>query len=120
MIDYDKLKLAHELANKYAKSKEWDINLLVCFDSFKDIVGFILTDGYGNHRFHCIDTLIEKLKELTPHLQPKYKDGEPRYEANIDCVWDRLEQKLIKYEDMIIGEVCSYPLPERFIGSDHD
>lgn len=52
--------------------------------------------------------------------ESEYKEGEPRYHAHIDCVWDRLEQALIKFEDMIEGEECSFDLPEKYIGLNHD
>src|SRR5277367_5107582 len=45
-------------------------------------------------------------------------DDKPRYVADIDMVWDRLEKKLIKYKDMEIGQECSFTLPERYIETD--
>jgi len=50
----------------------------------------------------------------------EYKEGEPRYHALIDCVWDGIDQKLIKYEDMVVGEECSFNLPKKYIGMDYD
>lgn len=47
--------------------------------------------------------------------ETEYKEGEPRYHARIDCVWDKLEQKLIKFEDMVTGEECSFALPEKIL-----
>jgi hypothetical protein len=84
MIDYDKLKVAHTMIERYALDKEWDINLSARFDSFDTKrFGWILSDGNGDHRFGNIDDLITNLRKLT-QTEPKYKCG--------DIIWIVYEQ----------------------------
>ena len=71
MIDYDKLKIAHDIMlkhNKYYCTFEfgWSDRVKFC----------IFDDESENQIYHCysIDDLIAKLQELT-QPQPKYKIG---------------------------------------------
>ena len=39
---------------------------------------------------------------------------EPRYHVYKTYILDKWENKVIEFEDMIIGHQCSYELPTRF------
>ena len=62
MIDYDKLKLAHELSKKY----EYQLTITAYLYSNDDSMYGLSTLGCSEKTFDTIDDLINKLKELTP------------------------------------------------------
>jgi hypothetical protein len=76
MIDYDKLKLAHELALKidYAFSHKFVLerfnnnNLHQVFE--------LWGENYSNIYSHNVDDVISKLQELTGELKHKYQAGD--------------------------------------------
>lgn len=75
MIDYDKLRIAHELSMQYAKQNDRRFEL--CYESVINSINdsYVITldiDSGTNelHKFYCVDDLIAKLLELT---QPKAK-----------------------------------------------
>lgn len=78
MIDYDKLKLAHELALKlgaglshyYDKHKTGDGE----FELFH-VNSFQLWGSHQSYKAEMLDDLISKLQELTQEIKPKYKDA---------------------------------------------
>jgi hypothetical protein len=75
MIDYDKLRLAHELAHKNARLSGRLCCVTVCFCggvNFR-LVYQTETHTHDSH-FNDLDSLISKLTELT---QPKCKCGNP-------------------------------------------
>ncbi|MFQ2987905.1 hypothetical protein ACKJL9_06345 [Legionella pneumophila] len=72
MIDYEKLKLAHELANKL-NVKLW-VNIAINAEESYPFVAWI-NQCNSKHEIHCIDDLITKLKELT-RPKPKYEIGQ--------------------------------------------
>lgn len=73
VIDYEKLKFAHELAEKHQKQHEKEISIELNF--VHELVEYILHYGSESDAFSCIDVLIEKLTELT-QPEPKYKVGD--------------------------------------------
>jgi hypothetical protein len=83
LLDFNKLKLAHDLIRTYAFQEDWDINLTTCFNSYinTERIGFILSDGNGDHRFTELDELIAKLQELT-RPKPKFNVGDKVYFIN--------------------------------------
>ena len=83
MIDYEKLKLAHELANEYSKSKKWDqliyisvgmskLELRYSIEIYKNSEDMNIKFDDGCQFTYCIDELITKLQELTKP-NPKYE-----------------------------------------------
>lgn len=68
MIDYEKLKLAHELVNKLANSK-----FRISFGSHTDEITFSIDEKW--EIIHSIDDLIVKLQELV-QPKPKYQIGQ--------------------------------------------
>lgn len=80
MIDYEKLKLAHELVSKIPFSKITHIY------SNEDGSSFTLTSPDLSFRYiFNIDELIEKLQELKK-LEPKYKVGDTVFVRHIDSI----------------------------------
>ncbi len=79
MIDYEKIKKAHELADKYIKSTKEEITIVHTFwgDNSKAYQLFIgEVDCYSESFDNLdIDDLITKLEELT-RPTPKYDYGE--------------------------------------------
>jgi hypothetical protein len=76
MIDYDKLKLVHELAEKL-KTEDWSIK----YGYYNGNGYFVLTfydfeDMFHEYEHSNIDDLVSKLQELTGELKPKYKVGQ--------------------------------------------
>lgn len=80
MIDFEKLKTVHELAEKLANETECSINVsIVHYDNSS--IEFELRDSSSSfdfENFMNIDDLITKLQELTKK-EPKFKIG--------DIVW---------------------------------
>lgn len=72
MIDYDKLKIAHEMAKKINQR----VSVSVCYLVADDKPTFVLDhcDSKNNVTSYNFDDLITKLKELT-QPEPKYIDG---------------------------------------------
>lgn len=75
MIDYDKLRSAHELAHKYSI-----LNHKPCYVTYKYLGSLshffsITIPDENDFETTCIDELIEKLKELT-QPKPKYHIGQ--------------------------------------------
>jgi len=75
VIDYDKLKLAHELARQYylmtLKQISFSIAPLENHTEYTLSLNHEDIDAWSN-----IDELISKLQELTAELKPKYKVGQ--------------------------------------------
>lgn len=80
MIDYEKLKLAHELAKKYSALSGKHIELTVayyqnekpdyCLEIYED-------NGNYSHDKICLEEIISKLQELTQDKpKPKYEVGQ--------------------------------------------
>jgi hypothetical protein len=121
VIDYEKLKIAHELVREYAIQKEWDINLSICFDSFdKDKFGCILSDGNGDHKFSNLDDLIAMLQYLTKP-KSKYHHGQAVWflekdtnTAKIFTIWGIVEREDGFYYDNA-HENSLYPSREALI-----
>lgn len=64
MIDYDKLRVAHELVEKYRETNNHEISIEINFTS--NLTEYLLhTDGQDSDAFSCVDNLIQKLQELT-------------------------------------------------------
>ena len=83
MIDYEKLKIAHDMAFKITKNSEpnyMQVRYRFVFDSdeFRFYAELGLNYGRENLEFRSIDDLISKLKELTKRL-PKYEIGQEVY-----------------------------------------
>jgi hypothetical protein len=85
MIDYEKLKQAHDLAEKYTLDKEWDelIYIMIGFGKldlrysliiYKDGVDQDINTTEDCQFTYDIDELISKLQELTAP-KPKYEFG---------------------------------------------
>ena len=83
MIDYDKLKSAHELANSYGKIKDSYV-ALTTYAYYKnrnyidDAIKFKLSIDNFDIVFDSIDDLVAKLTELTQpeSIKPKYEIGQ--------------------------------------------
>lgn len=77
MIDYDKLKFAHELADKFAEQDCYAVEIATrLFSSDGQQPCFYLTISEDNcMEFTNLDDLVEKLQELTQH-ESKFKVGE--------------------------------------------
>lgn len=76
MIDYDKLKLAHELAEKLSIYLEIQTRTLANHRLPADFCCKVVVDG-DELEFYCFDDLITKLKELTQDKpKPKYGIGQ--------------------------------------------
>jgi hypothetical protein len=105
MIDYDKLKVAHELASKIkthylvhivggkhpAEGSEFTL-----VDWIPDMQDYVTND---------MDALIDRLQELTQDIKPKYKVG--------DEVWHLLHDEVVKstiIEDDITSSELLYRL----------
>ena len=95
MIDYEKLRTAHELADKLAKEQRRAITVSIMFMVYGEQPEYYLYRfGYDNPIFKGnIDKLIDELKELT-RPEPKYKVG--------DMVWVHTGNDT---ESMIIGGI---------------
>lgn len=88
MIDYDKLKIAHELADKYALMHEKRCELIL--DTVMGSINnsYCITFSYDINdsqvgKYYDIDNLIIKLRELT-QSEPKYKIGEKVWTTSKD------------------------------------
>jgi hypothetical protein len=77
MIDYDKLKTAHELAKEASKQREYTFAVQVAI-SYTGTINYMLKAYLIDEQYCFIDDLITKLQEFT---QPK-----PKYETN-QKVW---------------------------------
>lgn len=76
MIDYDKLREAHELADKWAKTEKKAIGIWVWLWSDKQAPSYEYANfGDRPSGFLTLDDLITKLRELT-EPEPKYKEGQ--------------------------------------------
>ncbi len=88
MIDYDKLKIAHELADKYEQSVSGSVCVTVQYRNIEnnpiyELRHFELQPEFKiidhiTHSFWCIDDLITKLEDLTKP-KPKYEVGQAVY-----------------------------------------
>lgn len=66
MIDYDKLKIAHELADKLAKTEKRAVTISVCSWTYGEDPGYQYNIfGCKENGYKTIDELITKLRELT-------------------------------------------------------
>jgi len=77
MIDYEKLKEAHELADKYAKDNKQAVYISIGHYTYEDMpCNFRLTIyDWFDEIYKDIDDLITNLKKLTK-TEPKYKVGQ--------------------------------------------
>lgn len=84
MIFYEKLKIAHELADKYAKKEYRAVDITIRSYISSDQAPAFLLKLFTNHSqlFETIDDLITKLEEITK-TEPKYKQGDEAW--FIDC-----------------------------------
>lgn len=115
MIDYNKLKIAHELAMKYAKMH--DRRLELCYEAVLNSINdsYLITLDINSganelHKFYCIDDLITKLQELTqPEPKPKrvyylyyLEDGETPFNRNRLSIESAYDDDLdLRYPDGI-------------------
>jgi hypothetical protein len=83
MIDYDKLKIAHELAEKYYNQSGDSIVIEhnCCFGCYVNVPCQMIINQVP-HIFNSLDNLIDKLTELT---QPTCKCGNKVYVARSVC-----------------------------------
>jgi hypothetical protein len=86
MIDYEKLKIAHELAHTYAFNGKEITSVLASTRLVSSNVIEYLIEFYGNEKYQefastNIDDIIGKLTELTQPNEPK-----PKYEVGQE-VW---------------------------------
>jgi hypothetical protein len=95
MIDYEKLKLAHDLVEKI----DYGINYL-CDKSVagNPIERFQLTHYGKEETFYSIDDLIEKLQELT-RIKPKYKVGQEVWRVSNEGIPESFIIKEIDKDD---------------------
>lgn len=129
MIDYIKLKIAHELACKYSKETNLLCSVDVCFNG--ENITYHLYYGASEeshladyHYTYSIEDLIAKLKELT-QPKPKYEVGQEVYwivsdviySGIIDCANPNENRWKIKIDDELveIDECYLYPSREALI-----
>lgn len=125
MIDYDKLKLAHELADKYSKKNKQMVRIsyeLYTFEEYESKFRMYIFDWHDDF-YHSIDDLITKLQELTQsEPQSRYKvgdivwmlvDDEP-YETRVDSVCG-LKYYLYKFTSGLVCESLIYPTKAELI-----
>ena len=124
MIDYIKLKIAHELACKYSKETNLLCSVDVCFNGENITYHFHYGEKEENnlaefYYTYSIDDLINKLKELT-QPKPKYQLREIvwlfNYERNeIDCFKiDAISTKTLTYSGECINSSFIYEeIPEK-------
>ena len=95
MIDYEKLKIAHELADKYAKEKDYTITFSILMNRASEEfpVKYKLY-LHENQILEClhIDDLISKLQSL---IQPKQE-----YEANSELMNDFTKEELVMLKNL--------------------
>lgn len=107
MIDYQKLKEAHELMLILSNNNGCSLRLTFCDGKFWKYF-LQINDKKDIFEFNCIDELITKLKEQTKP-KPKYELGEIvwlfNHECNeIDCFKiDAISTKTLRYS----GECCN-------------
>ena len=99
MIDYDKLKIVHELAQKYSSKIDSIVQIILEFNPGCNMYGFRSYDFPNENLFMSIDMLIQKLHELT---QPKprfeefdsiyYRIGDEIHDSTINHVFDGMMQ----------------------------
>lgn len=117
MIDYEKIKTAHELAELYGKQIDDWIDVAVTLNSISKY--YPLPFAFGptgkdfDNRFTSLDELIDKLKELT-QPESKFKvDDEVwiynYYAHRIDCfVVDAIDLESLRYSGKIKGSAAEY------------
>ncbi len=80
MINYEKLKIAHELARKYSRMTNSVVRISQSISyAFEGVICHSLSTAFeGDKSYDTIDEIIEKLTELTapPKPEPKYKVGQ--------------------------------------------
>jgi len=92
MIDYDKLKIAHELCEKLSiiKNQYIQVKIQICLND----CSYALENNANIFKFEWFDSieeLITKLKELT-EPQPKYKIGQEVW--YITCEFEPISTKI--------------------------
>lgn len=117
MIDYEKLKEAHDLAELYGKQIDEWIDIAVTFNGPTKNHPFPFAFGPTgkdfDDRFFTLDELIDKLKELTKP-KPKFKLGDQvwiynYYAHRIDCfVVDAIDLESFRYSGKIKGSAAEY------------
>lgn len=104
MIDYEKLKMAHELAAKISQEIKWvGIKTEISFgENGFSLLLWIFVDGEYIPFHTSIDNLLAKLVELSGKTKPKYKIGQEVWTLNDEY----------KPEECIIEEIdlCSSEL----------
>lgn len=73
MIDYEKLKVAHELANKISKERDYTVAIQCAINN--ECINYMIKAYEIDEQYLYIDDLITKLEELTTP-KPKYKEGD--------------------------------------------
>src|SRR5690606_33867287 len=118
MIDYEKLKEAHELMLILSNNNGCSLRLTFCDGKFWKYF-LQINDKKDIFEFNCIDDLINKLKELT-QPKPKYQLREIvwlfNYECNeIDCFKiDAITKKNLTYSGKCINSEFVYEeIPEK-------
>lgn len=108
MIDYKKLKMAHELCEKYAKYNyprmislniNHRYNALDYYNAYLEIIEDFKILFEWN--FNSIDELIAKLRELTQSEEPKanYSVGDEVWIAYSKGFYSRKIEEVILHED---------------------
>lgn len=80
MIDYEKLKIAHDLVYKAAKERGNIIAIQVMIN-YDGVINYTLKGFLIDEQCYSIDVLIEKLKKITKK-HPKYKTGQLVWRLN--------------------------------------
>ena len=77
MIDFEKLKEAHELCEKYSKEVKVAHRIAVLYYAYEKPPNYSLHSfcEMPHEQFDCLDALLEKLHELT-RPKPKYEVGQ--------------------------------------------
>ena len=120
MIDYDKLKLAHELAYKRCEHTGGRVDVTCCFfdTNIEPEYHFVDYTNDKDNQCFAIDDLLSKLQELTGELKAKYKDGqEVWYCWNHDVVDNLIVRVVVNEEIKYIVECGRVSMPESGIFS---
>ncbi len=80
VIDYEKLRIVHELAYEAARERGHMMSIQVTINYDGEII-YILKAFLFDEQYRSIDAVIEKLKKITKK-HPKYKAGDKTY-----CNW---------------------------------
>ncbi|HCJ1045987.1 TPA: hypothetical protein NQN30_000376 [Legionella pneumophila] len=122
MIDYEKLKLAFEIAERINCFLSAEIKIGYDGDRYCHFIATLIEENNNSYFFESIDDLITKLKELTCP-KPKYEVGDKVYVVGITGGLHRTAIKEINHGTYVLAgrpniqfvEDSLYPTKEALI-----